>query len=184
MKHLTKVIVVCAFIAAALYAGRRLQQCRVIGVPVAAAAVAAGTAAPAGVPQQVAKELIFPDPESMTALKLGYEVFSHAEGGGMIVLPLPPGTAFPTTLALVPQAAKLTVGMSDPRCASAVLLKAYRAEQAKPIAEARLEKAGASGQLALDLASLEGKRPLLLTVELDANAESNWYCNVGLAWAN
>jgi hypothetical protein len=132
---------------------------------------------------QTGSALIYPDALAATALHLGYEVFTRNADGSMMALPLPPGSAWRTMLAL--KAAghrRLVLAPSHPECAFAIRVDIHRADRSEPVWQAELPAHSSPAKQVVDLAKLGDADPLLVSLAMTDGAQNNWSCNVTLAW--
>lgn len=185
MTRISKIIILTAAIAAVAYGGNRLRECRIVGVPPKATAAPAGNegARSAQAPDtngapSPQSDLVYPNPTAATQLKLGYDVFTRQNDGAINVLPLPPGYAMQTTCLLhVTADQQWKAAMLDPRCESDLHLNAYDIGHSTPLWQGVLRASGASGDLAFDLSGTAGSGLALMTIEIDASAKNNRFCN-------
>ena len=192
MRSIPKVVIVMAVLCAGAYALHVIQPAShpsstgaTIVAPrlvVADETSAAATASTAGA-AQTGSELIYPDAVAAAALHLGYEVFSREADGSMMALPLPPGSAWHTMLAL--KAAghrRLVLAPSHPECAYAVRVDVHRADRSEPVWHAEFPAHSSPAKHVIDLAKLDGADPLLISLAMADGAQNNWSCNVAFAW--
>jgi len=184
MRSLSKILVLIALLCAAGYTLLQIRRCNVIGVvtPAAGALAPSSRIAGDGAMPESNSALVYPNASALQALKLGYSVFETHPDGSMMAVPLPPSTALQTTLSL-PAAGhrRLLLAMSNPRCASAVAVEVFQPAQHDPIFRGELAAHGASAPLSVE-ADKAGGGPLLVSINLAAGAENNWYCNIALSW--
>jgi hypothetical protein len=189
MRYLPKLLVLIAVISVVGYTFHRVQTCNVIGlkstVSVAGSAPSSGAMAPV---DRVAPPgfgtLVYPDPQAEQSLHLGYSVqTAHPQRRNMSALPLPPNNALQTTLSLPTSGhRRLALTMSNTKCAYAVNIKAYRADQRTPLVAGQLDAFGKSPPLVINLPDGSYSGPLLVTLELADGAQNNWFCNIEFNW--
>lgn len=193
MRNTPKVVAVMAVLCAIAYALHRLQAplpppavgAGAVVAPrlvIASADPAAGTSTPDG--KQVAdSSLVYPDALARTTLHLGYEVFTRNGDGSMMALPLPPDTAWQTTVALKTAGhRRLVLAPMQAECAFAVTVEASRVDRAAPIWHGALPAHSAPARQVLDLAQIGGGDVLLVSFRMAEGAQNNWSCNVAMTW--
>lgn len=148
-----------------------------------AAAKSADTADAADTGASASARLLYPGPAARQALHLDYALLEQHADGSVMVLPLPPGTAWQTMLALQPGPQRqLVIHPTRSECGFAVRLALYRVDRAKPLWQGQLDAHGKSQAQTIDLDALAAHAPLLLTLKMADTATNNWSCNVDISW--
>lgn len=193
MHNTPKVVAVMAVLCAIAYVLHLLQAPTPPAAPGAGTVVAprlviangepAKDKAPAADSASAGNVLVYPNAPAATALHLGYEVFTREADGSMMVLPLPPGTAWQTMVALDTAGhRRLVLTPMQAECAFAVVVEARRADQSKPLWHVELPAHSAPAKQEVDLAQLGDANPLLLSFKMADGAQNNWSCNVAMTW--
>lgn len=188
MRSTAKIVIVMTVLCAGAYALHLMQPAThpatsgttIVAPRLAVADVAPATGASAA---NADSALIYPDAMAATALHLGYDVFSRGADGSMMALPLPPGTAWRTMLALKASAhRRLQFSPMHPECAFAIRIEVRRADRADPVWHAELPPHSSPAKQVVELAKLGGTGPLLVSLAMADGAQNNWSCNVALTW--
>lgn len=194
MRNLPKITLVMTVLCAGAYGLHRMQPPSpppTTGATVVAPRLVIPDVAPAGAsavahgaaPSQRDSALIYPDRTSAELLHLGYEVFTRNADGSMMALPLPPGTAWRTMIVLQPTGhRRLVLAPLQPECAFAVAVEIHRPDRAATAWHAQLPAHSAPTRQVVDLSTLPGSGPLLLSLAMADGADNSWSCNVALSW--
>lgn len=194
MRHISRILIAMVLISAGAY-GLHLLVGRDAKLPVPVPKASSTLVPPRIAAQQAAQaadtgaapadRLIYPGAAARRAIHLGYSVFDVNTDGSMMALPLPPGSAWQTMLALDPTGhQRLVLTSMQPECGFPVVITAYRADQATPVWHGELPPRNASVQRVVDLAAVDATNPLLVSVRMADGAANNFSCNVTLGWNN
>lgn len=130
-----------------------------------------------------ADRLIYPVPAALRAMHLSYSVFDVHEDGDMMALPLPPGSAWQTMVALDPAGhQRLVLTPMSPDCGFPVVIAMYRADQAATLWHGELPAHSGSAKQVVDLSAIGAKNPLMVSLKMADGAKNNFSCNVTVGW--
>lgn len=193
MRNISRILIAMALISAGAY-GLHLLVGRDAKLPVAPKA--SSTLVPPRIAAQQAahtadagaaatNRLIYPGPAARRAMHLGYSVFDVNPDGSMMAVPLPPGSAWQTMLALDPTGhRRLVLTSMQPECGFPVVITVYRADQTTSVWHGELPPRNASVKRVVDLAAIDAVNPLLVSVRMADGAANNFSCNVTLGWSD
>lgn len=187
MNKLSKFVFFIAVLCAIGYAFHRFQTCQIVGVKQGETRkISTPTGAspdPTNAPPN-GSALVYPTVRVLSAMKLGYDIFSSDDHGGVTALPLPPGAALRTMFVIYPSGHRsFSLKAADSRCSSAINVEIYRFDTDKAVLSGKILPSS-NKTLLVNLDTLKLSDPSIIAIGMASGAKNNWFCNIQLEWDN